>query len=524
MTKSPVSVRRSTPDGGGQVFSRESKKLSRKHRRANLKRSGQKVIASSVGLCDDHMFVEGIASVREKVSEGNWKGSVGLGNNGNSSESRYYPTGKLPELMADSVLSAKSLKKRIKKKELTKEERIENLIQMKREMAFQRKYSPYNSHMGCGTRTISDVTNFLVDLPMTLEIGKNESKFSGLAKCNSPWCRDCGRSRVYERASRISNHINTALFDGHSSCFFPTFTLKRHSDLLHQKLLCRKGIKAVQNHLNYLVKKGEFTYDMARAIDITFKPFLDDVYHLHLHVVVIFSDRPSMEEARERLIKPWCEALGDFALESVQDMQRIMIPDSVEDTGGLGMYMAKAGGLGLELSASSRTKRGRKGLSFSELVTHGANEGSRYREVYREFLSEIKGTNTLTFSRKWPKYEEEPTEAKENVYEIEIPRYWQRKVLQNQSPILILIYAAYYRRKPWIIRDFEFLMRRAITYESCEDLSEKLGFTKNIDYRNGREYLWDLWYNNAFQELGLDSCRGLGMSRVFSLAPPRNRR
>ena len=145
--------------------------------------------------------------------------------------------------------------------------------------------------------------------------------------------------------------------------------------------------------------------------------------------------------------------MGGSALGSCQDIQRIYYQgEEPGDDAGItkvSRYIAKGTCMGIEVSGSSTMKSGNKGISFKELLTEATNNGGRYTEVYQEFLTEIKGSNPLTFSDEWPKLEEEEesVEEKESKLRIEIPPYWQRTVIRNQSVLTVIMYSAYLNNK-----------------------------------------------------------------------------
>jgi hypothetical protein len=425
--------------------------------------------------------------------------SDNLGQYGNSSESRIVPN-KLSSIVSDASEEA-SKRKRL--------EYIEELKRARRELSFQRLYSPYISHRCCSLYSIAEKSQGLIDMPVKLLIEEKDARLSGMCVCDSPWCRKCSWKCTADRASRINLGVKNALDrwdsgESEESVWFFTPTVKRHHDVENQKLQLRRGWKTVKNYNDYRQRIGLYTYDTVRAIDITFKPWLEDVYHTHYHILVIFSDTPSVDEARRRLSGPWCEALEGVSLEDCQDVVRIVRTAEDPDAMGICRYIAKMSGLGLELSGTATTKTGNKGLSFAELLANGTKYGGHYIDIYQDFLKGIKGTNTCNFSGDWPKLDEDGIIREEPKVEIEIPPYWRWRVLPNQSSVTLIMYSAYKFNKWYIIRDFERMMA-CTDWKEVDRLCRDIGFSPH-PFCDSKRYLWETWWNASRMVLGLEDC------------------
>ena len=394
-----------------------------------------------------------------------------------------------------------------------KEEKIENLKQFRREVAFQRKYSPYISQRCCHNHSISNKSNGNVDLPVALEIREDDAVITGLVTCKSPTCRhlSCSWSKTIQRAKRIEKGIkgflHQAEFEGTGhSVWFITLTGRRHHEVDHPKLRMRKGWKSIQNHNNN--RSNEYSYHTVRGLDYTFKPFLRDVYHLHIHAIFVFDDNPTKAEVMRRVVDPWVRGMGGSALGSCQDIKRIYYQgEEPGDDAGItkvSRYIAKGTCMGIEVSGSSTMKTGNKGISFKELLTEATNNGGRYTEVYQEFLTEIKGSNPLTFSAEWPKLEEEEeaVEEEESKLRIEIPPYWQRTVIRNQSVVTVIMYSAYLNNKFYIIRDFKRMMA-CKNVKEVNRLCEEIGFSPHY-FCGSKQYLWETWWQASRMVLKLE--------------------
>ena len=522
----------------GPTFIQDEKKLDCDERKAKLSSSVKLVKESSVGLYDDQKTRKKRHPQRKKRTKSEQKsrrlrwrkkqdldvqeGKRLLGKNGNSSESRFYQSKEISTMEKYSIgylkdLDRKEEEKR-ERKEALKREKLEKKIQRGRRMAFQRFRSPYTSHKCCGRYSLFEITKGLVDFPVKVKVNEDNARVTGVATCSSPWCVECGISRMAQRAHRIDCYINDILDESpplfrlengrsvvYSRIWFFTPTVLRHWDLRHQVLQTRRGWKGIKNYNDYRRKNGEYTYETARAVDGTFKPWLEDIYHCHYHTIIVFSDHIDEAEAKRRLVDPWCDTLSDATSVSAQDLKPVVNQQGF-DEGSIGLYLAKAGGLGAELAGTSATKKGRrdKGWSFSDLIDKAAlyerEEPGIYTKIYREFLKDIKGTNCVTFSRGWPKYEEEEKVEKPCV-EITINTYWLARVLREQSIITILLYGAYISNENWIIRDFQRIMR-AGSDDDCDSLCLEIGFTPHGLCKSWR-YLWEEWLRLAKSKLDL---------------------
>ena len=137
-------------------------------------------------------------------------------------------------------------------------------------------------------------------------------------------------------------------------------------------------------------------------------------------------------------------------------------------------------------------------------LTEATKNGGRYTEVYQEFLTEIKGSNPLTFSGEWPKLEEdeEAVEEKESKVRIEIPPYWQRTVIRNQSVLTVIMYSAYLNNKFYIIRDFKRMMA-CKNVKEVNRLCEEIGFSPHY-FCGSKQYLWETWWQASRMVLKLE--------------------
>jgi hypothetical protein len=107
------------------------------------------------------------------------------------------------------------------------------------------------------------------------------------------------------------------------------------------------------------------------------------------------------KEVQGHIVKAW-KSGGDYSIkvdEQGQDVQ------AIRDNDQLAKYVAKMGGLGLEL-ASSQTKKGRDGaLSLPQVLETIIEGNTKNRRLYRDYLEMMKGVRTMSFSKEWKELE-----------------------------------------------------------------------------------------------------------------------
>tara|TARA_R110000868_G_scaffold373907_2_gene638245 strand:- start:935 stop:1570 length:636 start_codon:yes stop_codon:yes gene_type:complete len=186
----------------------------------------------------------------------------------------------------------------------------------------------------------------------------------------------------------------------------------------------------------------------------------------------------SRAEVQGHIVKAW-QGGGDYSIkvdEQGQDVQEI------RDNEQLSKYVAKMGGLGLEL-ASSQTKKGHGGsLSLPQVLETIIEGNTKNRRLYRDYLEMMKGVRTMSFSREWKELEKEykifmeentPSEGeKKRGYEMVIPPSWWAACISMQSP---LVQAAYFYNERVKNGEYMRLLERLVTMEPCNrcELLEK---------------------------------------------------
>ena len=115
----------------------------------------------------------------------------------------------------------------------------------------------------------------------------------------------------------------------------------------------------------------------------------------------------------------------------------------------------------------------------------------------------MKYSKPLNFSEEWPELEEEEVvEEEESKERIEIPPYWQRTVIRNQSAVKVIMYSAYLNNKSFIIRDFEKMMS-CHSYKEVNRLCTDIGFSPHY-FCGSKQYLWETWWNASRMVLKLE--------------------
>ena len=316
---------------------------------------------------------------------------------------------------------------------------------------------------------------------MVLKTNEYGSTITGLQTCDNPQCVMCSRGKAMDRAETISNVLQwvTSSKTGTWSPYFVTLTVERQADARTAVQDIQRRWRAVQKSLQYRYKGRRLAF--SRAVDVTFRPdwiVRGQCYHVHLHCIVMIEGVASRKEVRGHIVKAW-QGGGDYSIkvdEQGQDVQ------SIRDNEQLAKYVAKMGGLGLEL-ASSQTKKGHGGsLSLPQVLETIIEGNTKNRRLYRDYLEMMKGVRTMSFSKEWKELEREyklfmeentPSEGeKKRGYEMVIPPSWWAVCISMQSP---LVQAAYYYNERVKNGEYMRLLERLVTMEPpnrCELLEK----------------------------------------------------
>jgi len=307
---------------------------------------------------------------------------------------------------------------------------------------------------------------------MVLKSNEYGSTISGMQTCDNPFCILCSRGRAMDRAERIDKVLKYTMRRGYSR-FFVTLTIERQADAKKAVKDIQERWRAVQKALQYRYKGKDLAF--SRAVDVTFRPDWIKVggcYHVHLHTIIIINEVVERSEIEKHILKAWTSG-GDYSIktsESGQDVQEVL------DSTKLSKYVAKMGGLGLEL-ASSQTKKGKgKSLSLPQLLESIQEGNTKNRRVYRDFLDMMKGVRTMSFSKAWTTLEKEvdslnseapETSEAKSQYDFEevVPLSWQKSVISTQG----LLCRALYRYRQ-VTHDFEHIkrLRRLLSMDISE--------------------------------------------------------
>lgn len=291
--------------------------------------------------------------------------------------------------------------------------------QVKKLLKLQHRYAPSKSMRICNTipvKTISqkNLTDDRVPEP-SINITEYSYSFGGLNRCKNPYCVMCSRARASQRAEKLKQGIMTATERGYK-VLFATFTIPRQPTIEGSKNEIRRRWKGMHRVFDTWRGMGETVYH-ARALDITINPYQNNRrYHLHIHSVIIIDGQGNIDDYKRELISGWISqnTKTSKATEKCQDIQTV----SNTETGAAktGRYIAKMGGLALEIGntkAKSETKSALS-ISLSELI-QGMETKPKYRAIYGEFLTGMKRVNTLNFSRNF----DDLIEDDEDLYETE---------------------------------------------------------------------------------------------------------
>jgi hypothetical protein len=287
---------------------------------------------------------------------------------------------------------------------------------------------------------------------MKLKVTEYGSSITGLQTCDNPFCCMCSRTRAMERAETIKGVLKLTQ-ERNWGQYFVTLTIERQKCAKTAVKEIQDRWRKVQKRLQYFFKKKTgHQIEFMRAVDVTFRPELQkigQVYHVHLHTIILIDRRINKEIVRNHILKAWMNG-GNASIrvdEKGQDIQ------DVRDSEKLAKYVSKMSGLGLEL-AYSQTKKGKgKSLSLPQILEAIADGNYKLGYLYKEFLMQMKNVRTMSFSRGikflFQEYQKQEAENAENteenaaasLWDITIPPEWWAAVISVQSR---LVQSAYY--------------------------------------------------------------------------------
>ena len=272
-------------------------------------------------------------------------------------------------------------------------------------MSVQRTWAPGKAMQTCGLKPIPHSEN---DLRLT--ITSKGAKFSGVARCRSQYCLDCAQYAKEQRIEKISNGLTGALLRGHES-YFLTLTTKRTANPEEQIEALQSGWKALQDRVSYRLKKQGIKLHFVRGLDVTFRPDIHNVYHCHLHIIVVIDGKfepvyKTTKKSKRLVYADVCDMFqqccvdiqckkGTVAKWEGQRMERI------DEDRGISRYLCKFDGIANEVS-SFHTKEGKgDSLGWMQLVGMAHKGDERAQRIYVRFLNAVKGKRTISISRDW---------------------------------------------------------------------------------------------------------------------------
>lgn len=310
-----------------------------------------------------------------------------------------------------------NLRKMISSFDLDEESKPNKLKEL---MTTQSRYAPNKTMRICHQIPIA-VLNKGYEDGMAINVSNYGFSFSGLNRCKNPYCVMCSKSRAGKRTEKIRNGIIGAGEKGYQ-VYFVTLTIPRQSDISKSRNEIVKRWKAVSRVFETMKKDYAEQVYFARALDVTFNPYVDARrYHLHVHSVIIIKGDRGDDVYKNLIVNAWmsqntskCKALA-----KCQDWQKVNMQES--DMGRVSRYTAKMAGLALEvLSSQKQETKSKDTISFVQLLNDSKTK-PKSRVIYREFLQGMKRMNTLTFSRNWKDlFEIEEAEKPYNI-DFEIP-------------------------------------------------------------------------------------------------------
>jgi len=295
-------------------------------------------------------------------------------------------------------------------------------------LTFQREASPIKTMRSCSSVPVAKVNKQGLDVPINLHINGFGWSFSGLNMCNNPFCVVCSRKRAKERAEKIHNGLTGCHSKG-GKAYFLTFTIPRQNDIKEAIKNVRRRWKKVQEKIQYRFRTLQgLKVSFVKALDVTFSEWASKgVYHLHIHAVFMI-EKGHLESDVQEILKDWIEANKENLLIKANDKGQYCEP--IKNLEKLSKYVSKMAGLGLEL-ASQQTKKGKSSHSLSLVqVMEKASKGcDRCLNIYRDFLTAMKGARTIDFTRNWKDWieeaqEEEAQEEDKKEYSLNIPVAW----------------------------------------------------------------------------------------------------
>ena len=267
-------------------------------------------------------------------------------------------------------------------------------------MEYQRKNAFTQSMRRCNRIPILSVTKTILDdseLVSSIQITKRGYQITGMITCNNPYCIHCSWIEKSKRAKRINQGIVHFQNLGYTG-YFGTFTMPR-SDSLQKQLHYKKlGWKNIQRVLD----RNGIEYETVCALDTTFSDEAHKgTYHLHIHSILMIKDK-DLDRVNQLVTGAWLASVpnAQLACQKVEKIKCLI---------RLSRYVSKMSGVALEVgsSATKNETKAWKSMSLIGLIQEAVQGSNWAKYTYREFLEGMYRRRSLSFSRAWPKLEEE---------------------------------------------------------------------------------------------------------------------
>jgi len=367
------------------------------------------------------------------------------------------------------------------KKDSIENEKINSDIDTSKSLYFamktQRRYSPSKTMRNCGLTIACDqATGELTPIHKKVMGMKNKSVGSsgvlcsvskegvtvkGVGFCKSPFCVTCMGYTRTQRMERITKGLRQARIEG-LHAYFVTLTIQRTADIKQQVKDLLYGWKCLLDKMSYRTKKQGIKTYIVRNLDITFRPKHREIYHTHLHCIVIFDKdiqpftdkktKVKISDIPTFLEHAWVDIQTSKDVKASLQGQHI---ERIRHDEKLSRYVSKFEGLSKELAnfthkTGKKTQLDFKSIGFMELLGHVKNEDETCIKIYRQFLRAMKNARTVSFSRSWKvleerhiQEEESEEESEDTTEEIFISVNWFLKIGRDFDKFVLCLHIAY---------------------------------------------------------------------------------
>lgn len=298
-------------------------------------------------------------------------------------------------------------------------------------MKTQRKYAITNSMKYCGTTLNYDYKN-AIPIPVNhsdnsekkkleFTIGKHGVSVAGVGYCNNGFCVQCMQYVRPKRIEKLKQGITHAM-SVDMPVYFVTLTIPRSRTCKSQIEELFASFKVLQDRLMYRLKKQNIKKYQVRNLDITFRPEQRQVYHSHIHAIIILDKHLEPYNDRKLGYIDSFPSLVEKAWVSINEKRNIKCSleaqhvEQIKKDNGLSRYLNKFEGLSQELmnfqhkkgkkAPLQKAKHGYTSIGFMELLGRCYKEDKKAIRIYKNFLRCIKKVRTNSFSRNWITKEE----------------------------------------------------------------------------------------------------------------------